>query len=240
MRPLTLSLIILITPWLAPPSMAQSVKLPAELKAEPGEWVVVAAEIDGGPPKWRWSDGLTEVKLDALFGPEATAKAKGRVFKAKAGRYVVEAWNAKGDAVSDIAACVIVVGNPAPPKPPDPPRPEPDTALQMTLKQAYALEANPDTNHLTSLASLYRAAASIAKGGTAATWGQLWKAIGDGAKSLGVSGKLPNVQAAISKELGGRLPVNPLERPNEPFAADHAKLCEAEFLRVANTLDFVR
>lgn len=92
---------------------AQSVKLPAEVKGAPGAWVVVPAKVDGGKPNWRLPPGLEEVPLDLLFPVEVLDQAKGKIFKSdKPGRYVVMAWNAKGDVASDIAECVVTIGDP--------------------------------------------------------------------------------------------------------------------------------
>jgi hypothetical protein len=115
-------------PWL----LAQEVKLPAEIKAGPGEWIVVAPlEVDGGKPKWRIDPGLQEVPLNRLLPPEMVAQLKGKVLRGDPGRYKVEAWNAKGDEASEIATCWISIGSPQPPPvvPPDnvvvPPGPTP-------------------------------------------------------------------------------------------------------------------
>lgn len=121
----------------AAPAFGQSVKLPAEVRGVRGGWIVIPVEVDGGPARYRFPDaGLEDVRLDALFPPELLAQMRGKVVKAdRDGRYRLEAWNAKGDAASDIAVCVVVVGDvppgPAPgppgPTPPVPPTPVPPT-----------------------------------------------------------------------------------------------------------------
>jgi hypothetical protein len=127
---------------------AQEVKLPAEIKAGPGEWVIVAPEsVDGGAPKWRIDSGLQEVRLDLLLPPAVISQLKGKVFRANTGRYKVEAWNAKGDVASDIAVCWVIIGDPAPlppgptppgPNPPDPQPPGP--TLPLTGMRVLILE----------------------------------------------------------------------------------------------------
>lgn len=111
---------------------AQEVKLPPTIKALPGQWIVVAPEsVDGGLPRWRSSEGLSEVDLSALFPTDLLKQARGRVFTAtRPGTYIVEAWNAKGDVASAISRCVItVIGTPSDPmpdpKPDDPPKDPP-------------------------------------------------------------------------------------------------------------------
>lgn len=109
----------------------QSVTLPKELNALPGEWIVVVPEaVDGGAPRWRWSPALEEVRLDALFGPDLAKQARGKVFRTRTvGTHIVEAWNAKGDQASAISACSIRITaqtSEPPPAPPDKPAPPPD------------------------------------------------------------------------------------------------------------------
>lgn len=115
------------------PAAGQSVVLPKELGGIPGEWIVVVPEsVDGGPPRWRWSPGLEEVRLDALFGPELASKARGKVFRSRVlGTHTVEAWNAKADQASAIATCrvTIVAQTAEPPKPPDKPPEVPGSTI---------------------------------------------------------------------------------------------------------------
>jgi hypothetical protein len=93
------------------PVQGQSVKLPAEIKADRGAWIAITPEIDGGPPQWRVDPGLSEVDLVKTLGAEAAAKVKGKVFTAVSdGRYRVEVWCAKGDKASEIAQTFVIVG----------------------------------------------------------------------------------------------------------------------------------
>src|SRR5438128_1421283 len=96
------ALLLLLVPL---PAFAQSVTLPAELRGDPGEPIIVAPEkIDGGALlKWEIDPALKEIRLDLLFGPELAAKAKGKlIFGKTPGKYRVRAWNAKGDVPSDL------------------------------------------------------------------------------------------------------------------------------------------
>lgn len=109
---------------------AQSVKLPDTVTGKPGAWIIVpVTSVDGGAVMWgRLDPGLTEVPLEALFGPDWAKAAKGRVFTAdEPGRYRVAAWNAKGDVASPWSLCTVVVGDaPEPPGPGPGPGPGPD------------------------------------------------------------------------------------------------------------------
>ena len=113
---------------LAAPLSAQEVKLPAEINAVPGAWLIIAPEIvSGGKAKFRIDPALQEVRLDLLFPPEVASQARGKVLQgAIPGRYKVEAWNAKDSEASDIAVCwVVIAGTPPGPVIPDPPKPDP-------------------------------------------------------------------------------------------------------------------
>lgn len=119
---------------------AQSVKLPAEVRGDPGGWVVIVPESkDGGEVKWKVPSGLQLVPLDKLFPGQ---KSAGIVVSGPKGRYDVWAWNAKGDVASDLAVCTVVIGDspipPVPPGPtpdpkPDPPKPDPPSPAPIPL-----------------------------------------------------------------------------------------------------------
>lgn len=84
---------------LAGPSSAQSVVLPAEVRGEPREWVMVVPDkFKNGNTvvNWQIGPGLADetARFEKLFG----TKAQGKILKAnKAGRYEVRAW-VNGDA----------------------------------------------------------------------------------------------------------------------------------------------
>jgi hypothetical protein len=106
----------------------QEVTLPAEIRGSPGAWLIVAPEsVIGGKPRWRIDPGLQEVRLDLLLPPEQIAQLRGKVLTSTvAGRYKIEAWNALGDVASEIATCIVVIGNAPPvPIPPIPVPPDP-------------------------------------------------------------------------------------------------------------------
>lgn len=98
-----LSLILFTT--LATSARAQSVKLPGEVRGDPGAWIVVVPESkEGGKVKWHVSRGLTLVPIDKLFPGQ---EAAGVVVQGSTGTYEVWAWSAKGDVASDLAVCKI-------------------------------------------------------------------------------------------------------------------------------------
>lgn len=145
----------------------QSVTLPKELNALPGEWVVVVPEaVDGGAPRWRWSPALEEVRLDALFGPDLAKQARGKVFRTRTiGVHIVEAWNAKGDQASAISACLIRITaqtSEPPPAPPDKPAPPPDKPVPPPPDKPapagvfWAVVIRPDTPIAPAIAATLR------------------------------------------------------------------------------------
>jgi hypothetical protein len=120
-----------------------------------------------------------------------------------------------------------------------PVKPDTNAEFLSAVKAALAKESDADKLLLPKLISLYRAASQTVSAAT--TWGALWQAMASTATQLGIAGgKLPNVQAAVSKELIARLPINPREKPAETLTADHAKLLASEFARVVTVLEQVK
>jgi hypothetical protein len=99
----------------APAPDVPFVKLPAVVVGKAGAWIVVKAEVQGGPPQWYFPDaGLERVNLTDLLGDELAARVPGVVVTAdKPGKYRLVAFNAKGDKASKPALTVIDVERPA-------------------------------------------------------------------------------------------------------------------------------
>lgn len=194
---------------------AQKVTLPATLTREVREWIIVPCEIDGGPPKWELSPGLEEPPLWNVFPPEVLKTMKGKVVTAKQpGTYTVRAWNAKGDAVSDISVCTIYVGvtppGPTPPGPTPPIPPAPQSPLAKTLQAAYDTDVEPDKARL--LASLREVMTAVPKQLAAArTNAQLAAAVKAVTDQEVGAGKLSKTRAAVGKYLNETLPPGEVE-----------------------------
>lgn len=107
-------------------AFGQSVKLPAEIKGEPGEFIAVKADTLDKQVKWRAVDrGLNLIPVELLKDSKTCIASALRP-----GRYRLIAWSAKADVPSDLAECIVIIGevppDPGPgPKPPDPPVPVP-------------------------------------------------------------------------------------------------------------------
>lgn len=116
MRRIT-SVVLLLA--LAGQGWCQSVKLPAEVQAQPG-LVTVEAETDAESVNWWAPDGGLQLISPRLLKDSRTAVG----FALTPGRYRLQAIVAKGDR-SEYAVTVVVVGN-VPPTPPVPPGPGPN------------------------------------------------------------------------------------------------------------------
>jgi len=104
----------------------QQVTLPAEVKGQPGAFVIVKAEADGAAVQWHPCDsGLSIIPAELLKDSKTCVAMAGRP-----GRYRLMAWTAKGDVPSPAAVCVVVIGDAPDPGPgpgPGPgPKPDPD------------------------------------------------------------------------------------------------------------------
>jgi hypothetical protein len=212
----------------------QSVKLPKEVKGQPGAWVVVVPEDkDGGEVKWHVGPGLTRVPIDKLFPDQ---KAAGVVVQGPTGRHEVWAWVAKGDKASELAVCTVVIGD-APPPGPGPTPPTPDDPLTKALQAAYAAEADPKKDeHRKALAGLYRAGAEFAARDDVTTWGRLLSAMREAATATGLDGKVPLLRVAVRDHGLSGLP----SEAQRPLDAAGRKLAADTFTKVAAALEVIR
>lgn len=108
---------------LCSPLVAQEIKLPAEIKGMPGEFVVIKAETTDPTVRWFGIDSGLNLFPAHLLKDSKTAVVTALV----SGRYRILAVSAKGDIPSEFAECLVVIGNPPPTPPPGPgPGPTPD------------------------------------------------------------------------------------------------------------------
>lgn len=104
--------------------LAQSVKLPPEVKVDKGRLAAVKIEWDGDDVKW-----IAPPELDVFREYDPDPKVvRLRLIGNKNGKFPLHALAAKGGKLSDPATCYIIVGDVPPdpgpgPKPPDPPVP---------------------------------------------------------------------------------------------------------------------
>jgi hypothetical protein len=201
------------------------VSLPAELKGEPGVFVIVKAETDCATLRWLVLDaGLS------LIPPELLKDSRTAVVMAgQAGRFRLLAFGAKGDLPTDPAVCTIIVGSIPPPVPPTPP---PSDPLSRGLLDAFHQEPAADQTKLSLLLGLYRAAVQEVQTANQPTLLAFKDATKQARISL-IGEALPRVRAAITAELDHVLP----RSPTVALTAENRKLCAETFARIVKALE---
>lgn len=115
-RPGALTAVVLAL-LVGPAGEAATLKLPAEVKGAPAEFIRVAAETDGKVVRWLAIDkGLSLFPADLLKDTRTAV-----VVAREPGRYRLLAVTALGDEPSEPAVCTVVIGDVPPPPPPPPP-----------------------------------------------------------------------------------------------------------------------
>lgn len=192
-----------------PAPAAPYLNLPKTKTAKPNRYFCLKPDTNCKSIKWIIPAGLD--KLD----PEIPIKdANVLVIVGDTGTYTVQAYGALGDQATDIASCVITIGEPpAPPTPPAPP-----SALTAALQAGYTLDT--DADRAKSLAFLQAAYQGMASQAT--TWTTVktnadalavMKAVVQ-APSVGLTAaQLVNLRKAIAAELVkvfGATPTTPI------------------------------
>lgn len=119
MKRLTAALAVLVV-WAAA-GRGQTLRVPAEVKGDPGAFIVVRAETEGGAVRWVALDkGLN------VFPAELLSDRKATVVTGQRGSYRLLAYTATLDKdgkplPSDPAICTVVIGDAKPIDPPPPP-----------------------------------------------------------------------------------------------------------------------
>lgn len=207
------ALVLLAACTIAQP--ADPLKLPTEVKGQPGKFITIKAATMGKQVRWRAVDPGLEI-LDDL--PSLKESKEIRCIACKPGRYRVEAYTSINDEPTPIVVCTVVVGNappgPNPPPNPNPPNPNPPNPPidPMVAKFSAALAADGGTTpvnraQLIALIGLYEAAADHAAKPGITTVGMLLEdirkvAYGEGGQSgLIRPDVLVGVRKAISAEV---------------------------------------
>lgn len=183
---------------------APTLKVPAEVKAQPSMITELRAETNGKAVVWvALTPGLSVRPIDG---------GRTLLFSGPPGRYECLAYTALGDVPGDPVRFVIVVGD-APPGPgpnPKPPVPPPD-ALRAKLKAALDADAAPPElkrEQAKDLAALYRAAAKLAGDSAVPTSGELLRRVRDAAGTLIGPDALKEVRRFVGSELASLLPTD--------------------------------
>jgi hypothetical protein len=183
---------------------APTLKVPAEVKAQPAMITELRAETNGKAVVWVvLTPGLSVRPIDG---------GRTLLFSGPPGRYECLAYTALGDVPSDPVRFVIVLSDAPPgpgpnPKPPDPP---PDI-LRTKLKAA--LDSDATTPELKreqakDLAALYRAAAKLSADSAVPTSGELLRRVRDAAGTLIGPDALKEVRRVAGGELAALLPTD--------------------------------
>lgn len=214
------------------------VRLPAEVKGQPGDFLVVKADTQGKIVRWYAPDPGLSLFPSELLRDTKTAVVIGR----QPGRYRLVAYTAEGDAPSPVAETVVVLGNAPPPGPepgpgPTPPPPPPSDPLVRKLQEAYGSEQDAGkATLLPKLASVYRHGSEAAQGPSVSTWDGLFGSMSRKAQETGTAGKLMGVQKILRDEV---LNVFPSER-TKPMDTDGRALAKVTLLRAAQLVESVK
>jgi hypothetical protein len=219
--PQTLSTFLAIA--LAFPTVAAdppTIKLPAEVRGEPGDWITVTAETNG--KSVRWVPFAKELKL---FPPGLLRESKTAVVVCnRPGRHRLLAYTAAGDEPSDPAIVVIVIEGPVPPPPPEPPGPTPPGPSPpgptppptppippgpvdpLTQRLQAALAGDPGTvadkaKYAAALSGFYAAMAKHVGEGSVATVGDLLSDYRAAIPSILPDGAIPATRKAAGAEV---------------------------------------
>lgn len=192
------------------PAGAQSVELPAEVKADVGTIAIVAAKTDCPELQWVVIDPGLSLIPPSLLKDSRTAV----VMSGRPGRYRLLAYGALKDRASAPVICTVVVGeappgpNPPGPNPPGPNPPSPDATLSDALQKAMSQDTDADKLTLTKrLAQVYRQAITsiVPSAKTVKEVDALIRATTTDPSVLGTLA-VPNLRSAVGAWLKTQLP----------------------------------
>jgi len=191
--------------------------IPAEVRGQPGEFLVVKAETPGKDVRWVLLDQGPNLLPPELLRDSKTAV----VYCLKPGTYRLLAYTAKGDEPSEPRICRIIIGNqPSPPGPdpkppgPKPPVPPPVDPLLAKFRDAYAADksdAAAKKQQVAALTGLYAAMAEhVQEDKTLATTGEVLADLQRTAKAMVLRAEvLVELRKMIAAEISAALGTNP-------------------------------
>lgn len=211
----------------APPE----IKLPAELRGEPGAFLVVRAETTATVVRFVQLDpGLAVFPADLLTDKKATV-----MVASKPGKYRVLAYTGNADGPSEPAVCVVIVGTPEPPPPPPPP--DPSDPLLAELQRLYTAEASPDkAKHKASLVALYHQAVTLSADPSLKTMADLLGVVRSASANLLPADALLSVRRKIGDWLNTEIGTDPAGEMTPALRQKAA----AAFGKMAKTLEALR
>lgn len=209
--------------------------VPAEIRVAPGRLAAVTLDGDGKATAY---EVLGDLDCFREYTDEP-GKIRLRLIGYKAGTYWLVIASAT-DKAPALAKCRVIVGAEPPPVPPDPPAPgpEPTDPLYLSLKAAWAKEADPKRGaHRDALAALYRqAAASTVNDTSLKTLAELFGVLRKASAALVPADALPAVRRAAGDALNADLGTNPAA----PLDAALRQRAGAAFARLAAALEALK
>jgi len=222
-------------------SFGQTISIEDKVEVKNGRMASVTIKSDGKATNYV---ALPNDNLDIFreYDPDPTV-IKLRLLSYTNGTYYIVANTTLNDKITT-KTCVVQVGGPAPvPVPPDikpiPVPPGPDAQLLKNLKAVYAADSSSDKEtELEALIALYEQGSTFVK--TRAdlkTYGQVWTAFSEVAKTLGCSKKLIAVQQLIQNEMTlAGIPISPSDGGTQV----NKELLVPQLQRIANLLKQVK
>jgi hypothetical protein len=149
------TLLVLLT---ALGSSAADLKLPANVRGDPGTFVQVQANTSGTTVRWYVLDpGLNLFPVNLLKDTK-TAVVTGTA----PGAYRLLAYTSDKDGPSDPAVCTVTIGPPGPGPGPVPPQPTPTDPFTQALQAAYAKDTDANkSQEVQFLAGVYQGAPAL-------------------------------------------------------------------------------
>ncbi len=204
-------------------SFGQTVTIEDKVVTQPGRLASVTIKSDGKATSYVV---LPSENLDIFreYDPDPTV-IKLRLLSYANGTFYIVANTTLNDKIAS-KTCVVQVGDPL--VIPDPKKPDnpvnPDAQLLKNLKAVYAADSSLAKNvELHALTALYdQGAVFVNTRADLKTYGQVWTAFKDVAKTLGCNGKLIAVQQLILNEM--QLAGIPMSPADGATAVDKAKL----------------
>lgn len=223
----------LLALFVVSPCWGQSVKLPAELKADRGRLIRVPVTYEGDDVAWR-----IDARLDSFREYDPDPKSVRLVVlippNVADGEYELAAIAAKGGKLSTFSVCKIVVGQAPGPVPPPGPTPGPVDPLLGVLSSAYHADvSDTKADDVKQLAAVYRQAAKeTVRRPELTRLGEIRSTVGKAISGL-MEDRLSGVRQAVAAELRRTLPTD-AEAPLDTALRDKVA---GEFTRLAKLLD---
>ena len=204
-----LSLIAILL--LVPTAFGQTISVEDKVEVKNGRMASVTIKSDGKATNYV---AVPHENLDIFreYDPDPTV-IKLRLLSYTNGTYYIVASTTLNDKITT-KTCIVQVGPATPGPNPVPPPPLPDAQLIKNMKAVYAADSSSEKEtELEALIALYEQGSTFVKTRQdLKTYGQVWTAFSEVAKTLGCSKKLIAVQQLIQNEMTlAGIPITPAD-----------------------------